>query len=149
MSSVAVGNKREQAERVLYEKLLVAGLVALLGSVLANLLLRVIAVALLRPDPAFMQLQWGPPIFFSVIGVLGAIGAYALIGRRSQRPISLFRRVALIVLLLSFIPDVLLLFAGAAVPGVTLPNVIALMLMHVVAWYITVQALTRLAGEQA
>jgi hypothetical protein len=148
MSSMAVGNKTGQVERVLYGKLLVASLVALVGSVAANQLVRAIAVALLRPDPGFMPLQVGPPIFFSVIGVLGAIGAYALIGRLSRRPVTLFRRVALATLLLSLVPDLIML-VSPFIPGTTLPNVIALMLMHIVAWYITVQALTRLAGETA
>ncbi|GAB4423985.1 MAG: hypothetical protein OHK0015_02220 [Chloroflexi bacterium OHK40] len=148
MSRVIAGKSAPQAERVVYGKLLIAGLVALVGSVIGNLLVRVIAVALLRPDPAFLPLGWGPPIVFTVIGVVGAIGVYALLGRFASRPITLFRRVALVVLLISMIPDLLLIANPAGMPGATTGNVIALMVMHVVAWYITVEALTRLAGER-
>jgi hypothetical protein len=148
MSSVAVGNETGQAERVHYGRLPLAGLAAIAGAVVANLLVQAIAVALLRPDPVFLPLQPGPPVFFSVIGVLGAIVVYAIIGRFSRRPLTLFRRVALVTLLISLIPNILML-VSQWMPGATLGSVITLMVMHVVAWFSSVEALTRLAGERA
>jgi hypothetical protein len=43
----------------------------------------------------------------------------------------------------TFVPDILMLVTGFN-PGTTLANVVALMLMHVVAWAISVELLTRL-----
>jgi hypothetical protein len=149
MSSAVIDEQAGRSERVGYGRLPIAALAAIAGAVLGNLLLRVIAVGLLHPDPAFLPLQWSPPIFFSVVGVLGATAVYALIGRLWRRPVTLFKRVALVVLALSMIPNLLLIIDGSSIPGSTLPNVIVLMLMHVVAWLASVQALTRLAGDRA
>ncbi len=53
------------------------------------------------------------------------------------------------MLAISFIPDMLILITGSY-PGTTAANVAVLMLMHVVAWPITVAMLMRLARtEQA
>jgi hypothetical protein len=128
--------------RVALGRLLWVGPLAIIASAIANALLQQIAAALLRPDPAFLPLSFGPPIFFTVVGVLGAVIVFALVARFARDPIPLFRRIALVVLIVSFVPDVLMLFANT--PGATVANVVVLMLMHVVAWAITVELLTRL-----
>jgi hypothetical protein len=51
----------------------------------------------------------------------------------------MFTRVAVVVLLLSFVPDVLLLQAD---PAATVPAVIVLMVMHVVVAVVCVASLT-------
>jgi hypothetical protein len=119
------------------------GPLAIVAATLANVVLQQIAVALLNPDPAFLPLTLMPPIVFSVVGVLGAVIVYALVGRFAQTPEPLFRRIALITLVVSFIPDILMLVTGFN-PGTTLANVVVLILMHVVTWAIAVELLTRL-----
>jgi hypothetical protein len=89
-----------------------------------------------------------PPVIFTIVGVLGAVIVYAVIGRFSRQPVRLFRRVALVTLVVSFIPDILMLITGFN-PGTTAANVAVLILMHVVAWAITVGMLTRLARTEA
>jgi hypothetical protein len=71
---------------------------------------------------------------------------FTIVGRLSRRPIWLFRVIALIVLVLSFIPDIALLATGA-MPGTSPAAVGTLATMHVVAWAITVWMLTTLARE--
>ncbi len=56
--------------------------------------------------------------------------AFAQIGRRAKHPIRTFQRTVWIVLLVSLIPDLLVAFFRPY-PGTTLPEVGALMLMHV------------------
>ena len=123
-------------QRVVLSRLAWVGPLTILAAVVANIIVQQIAVALLQPDPAFLPLSFAVPIVFTVVGVLGAVIAYALIGRFAKRPLPLFRRVALITLVVSFVPDILMLVTGFN-PGIV---------MHVVAWAIAVGMLTRLAS---
>jgi hypothetical protein len=137
----------ERPERVALGRLLWVGPLAIVAAVAANLLIRLVAVALFDISPEFMPLQWGPPIFFTTIGVIGAIVVFAIVARFSKRPVRLFRTIALVVLVLSFIPDVLLLTSNS-MPGTSPAAVLALMAMHVVTWAISVGLLTRLARAE-
>ena len=67
---------------------------------------------------------------------------FALVGRFTKRPLRTYQVIAFIGLLLSFFLDGL--HASALLPGADLPNAIALIVMHVIAWPITVLMLTRL-----
>jgi hypothetical protein len=140
----ALASAQPQTERVAFSRLLWVGPLAIVAAAVANMVIQRIAAAALQPDPGFGPLTPMPPILFSVIGVLGAVIVYALIGRFSRRPIALFRRVALIVLIVSIIPD-LLLFAFPSMPGTTIATIAVLILMHIVAWAIAVGLLTRFA----
>ena len=130
-------------ERVAYSRLLWVGPLAIVAAVVANLIVRTVAVAALRPDPRFMPLSLVMPIVFTTIGVLGATIVYAVVGRFSRRPVTLFRRIALVTLVVSLIPDFLLL--GGGMPGASIATVAPLIVMHVVAWAIAVRLLTTLA----
>ena len=141
----SVTSSAQPTTRVALGRLLWAGPLTILAAIVANVIIQQIAVAVLRPDPAFMPLTFAVPIVFTFIGVLGALIVYAVIGRFARQPIQLFRRVALVTLVVSFIPDILMLITGFN-PGTTAANVAVLMLMHVVAWAIAVGMLTRLAG---
>ena len=112
----------------------------------ANQIVQLLGLSLFNISPEFPPLQPGPPIAFTIMGVLGAVVVFAIVGRASRHPIRLFRMIALIVLVLSFIPDIALLATGA-MPGTSLVAVGTLAVMHVVAWAITVWMLTTLARE--
>ena len=133
----------QQTPRPVLSRLVWVGPLAIVAATIANVVLQQLAVAVLRPDPAFLPLTLMPPIIFTVIGVLGAVIVYALVGRFARNPNALFRRIALVTLVVSFVPDILVLITGFN-PGTTLANVVVLMLMHIVAWAITVELLTRL-----
>jgi hypothetical protein len=123
-------------------KLWWAGPLTVLAAILGVLVVRVLAVAILQPDPMPMALGWGAPILFTLVLVSGAVLVFALVGRFAKRPLRTYQIIAFVVLLLSLVPDVL--YASAPIPGASWPNAIALMVMHVVAWAITVLMLTRL-----
>jgi len=76
----------------------------------------------------------------------GAVIVFGLIARFARRPLRTFRRVALAVLLVSLVPDVLLLFSGS-MPGTTTAAVLTLMVEHVASWAIAVGVLTTLVKE--
>jgi hypothetical protein len=110
-----------------------AGLAAVL-SIVAVLAVRAVAVELLGADGDAMPLGWGPPIIATVIGVTAAVAAYVLTAARSRRPVTRYRQIAVVALLLSFIPTLLL-------PESTGTRA-ALLSMHVVVAAIVVTALT-------
>ena len=121
------------------------GLLAIIASVAANVLVRLLAVATLDISPNFEPLiSYGTVISLTAFGVLGAVIVFALLARFARRPILMFKRIAAVALVLSLVPDVLLLVAS--VPGATAVSVGVLIVMHVVAWTISVGTLTTLAG---
>ena len=122
-----------------------AALIAIGGALAATLLIRFLALAVLEVPPEFPPLAGpGPTIFFTLVSGLAAVSVYALVRRMSKRPDALFRRIALVVLLFSFLPDLWLLTEGAreAFPGTTWTGVSILMAMHVGAAAAIVWALT-------
>jgi uncharacterized membrane protein len=111
----------------------------------ATLAVRLVGLALLDVPPEFPPLDGpGPTIFFTVVCGVVAVAVYALIRRTSESPDTLYRRIALAVLLLSFLPDLWLLSDGAAQAsaGATPAGVGILMAMHVAAAAAIVWALT-------
>lgn len=145
MASVTANQSQAPAQRVKISRLLWVGPLAIVAAVVANQIIRLIAVALgIGAD--FMPLSFGPPLFFSVIGVLGATIVFAIVARFAKRPLALFRTIALVVLVISLIPDVML-YTSQSMPGASLPAVVTLMLMHVAAWAICVQLFSRLTAE--
>lgn len=107
-------------------------------SVAAVLLVRVAAVAILRPDPDFAPLGWIAPTADTVILVSIAVGVYAWLAGQMGDVVRNWRRIAFAALLISFLPDL----GMAANAG--WPNAIALMVMHVAAWAVCVTVMPRL-----
>lgn len=141
----AISGASRQRPCIPLRRIFVTGLLAIVAAALANTVVRFITVSLFSIEAAFGPLQRMTPIVFTVIGVLGGVIVFAVLSRIVQRPVRVFRIVALVVLVVSLIPDVLLFFADATmIPGLTVPGVVALMVMHGVAWAITVSLLARL-----
>ena len=118
---------------------------AVVGAILANLAVWWLGVTFVDVPSGFPPLDGpGPTIFFTAVGAVGAVVVYKLVSAFSSSPDSVFRGIAVVVLLLSFVPDAWLLSAGGreAVPGATAPAVAVLATMHVVAAVIIVAALT-------
>jgi hypothetical protein len=77
-------------------------------------------------------------ILSTVLGVLGAILVFALVARRSAHPIPLYRKIAAVALLLSFVPDILIFVTGYS--GIVVG---AYILMHITTAAICVIGLTK------
>jgi hypothetical protein len=95
----------------------------------------------------FLPLGVGPTVVFTVAGMVGAVVVFGPILRFAGRPVRLFRRVALAVLLVSLVPDVLMLFSGY-MPGATVAGVFTLMVEHAVSWAVAVGVLTGSVREK-
>jgi hypothetical protein len=102
--------------------------------------------AALEPDPGFVPLGRLTPAVFSMLGVLGAVVLLAVVARYSRRPLRQFRRIVLIALPVTWVPDILLLVTGGF-PGTNIANVAVLMLMHAVAVTFILTMLPSLARE--
>ena len=130
-------------------RLLRMGLVALVASVVANLIVRALLLAVLDISPAFPPFQVGAIAFFTALGAIGATLVFALISRFAARPVRTFQIVALVVLILSIIPNIAAALNPASAPfpfpGVTATAMLALMLLHLVAAAVIVPLLSRAA----
>ena len=124
------------------------GALTLLAAVVMNTLIVLAAHAVFTVAPAFMPLQFVSAIPATIVAVTGAILVFAFISQRSRRPVRLFQRVALCVLLISIIPDLLLPFIKLD-PGTTLPEVGALMLMHLATALLVVSMAPRMIDTRA
>jgi hypothetical protein len=112
------------------------------AAVVAVLAVREVAVRVLHPDPAFTPLTLGSPIVGTI--VCTAMAIYVFVGMVSYpNPVRTWRRVAAVVLILSFVPNVLL--AISHIMGEGWPEACALMTMHVAVWAICVTLLPSLA----
>jgi hypothetical protein len=111
-------------------------------SVVAVLGVREVAIRVVHPAPGFLPLTPDPAVIDTILGCLGAILVFAIMVF-SPDSVRRYRRVAVGVLFLSFIPDVLL--ATSHDMGGGWPEALVLMIMHVVVWAICVTLLPGLS----
>ena len=116
-----------------------AGPLTVVVAVLLVFATRAIAVPLFGLSGEFPPLTYQGLAFFTVIGVGAGVLVFAGFALWSSRPIAIYRKVALVVLALSMLPDAWL---PGNVPGATWPIAIVLMVTHVAAWLPTVFVLT-------
>ena len=119
-----------------------AGPLTVAVAVLLVIATREVAFALLDLPAGFPPLTWQGLIFFTVVGVGLGVLVFAGVAMFSSTPIRTYRKIALVVLALSMLPDAWL---PGNVPGATWPAAIVLMVTHVAAWAPTVFLLTNRA----
>lgn len=114
------------------------GAIALALSLVVNwIVLQAVLVGdLVEP---FEPLEFPSVTSLTALGALGATAVYAAISRFADDPNRTFTTVAVIVLGLSFIPDLALLEVD---PAATVPAVVVLMVMHVTVATICIVVLT-------
>jgi hypothetical protein len=113
-------------------KLLWVGPLTVVLSLAAVFATRVAAFAVVDLDPTYPPLTYvGLTLFTTVLVTLGVLVFLAVIWKGTT-PIRTYRRIALVALVLSFLPDLSL--PGQPIPGATWTAAIVLMVMHVAAW---------------
>ena len=120
--------------------LVVATATALVGSLLADMVLVAIGKTLFSSTKHYVHLQLFDYSRLTVIGVLIACGAWPFVTRVSSAPRWLFYRAAILMSSVLLLPDVYLLASGQSVAGVFI-----LVLMHLAIAVITYLALVHLA----
>jgi hypothetical protein len=131
-------------------KFLKAFLVAAIGSVIANLIiLFVLRPIVINPAMPLHALSVGPVTGLTIFGVIGAAIVYAIMRAFMARPQKAFISVAVIVLIVSLIPDYMVIgVTTGPFAGGSLPTALTLMLMHVVEAIIVVAAFVKIWGSK-
>jgi hypothetical protein len=128
----------------------VSGLVALVGSLVVNAIIDSAFLPYTGVPAGVMTFKVAGPVgFLTTIGVIGAIIVFAIVRRFSKNPNSVFTVIAVVVLLVSFLPDIFVHHLGAMFAAITLDGAVLLMTLHVACALITVLALTRLTKPAA
>ena len=128
------------------ERLLWAGPLTVLASVLAVSLIRAVAVAIVRPAVRFFPLSPGLPVFDTVVFASAAVLVFVKFCRYNPDPVRDYRRLAVRILLISFVPDLLIGLRGFFGGG--WPEALTLMAMHVAVWVICVTLLPALVAAR-
>ena len=116
------------------------GLGTVIAAVIANLLVYALGSAIVGYDPGFVVLaNASGTILFTVVPAIVAVLLYAALMRFSGNPARIFTNIAVVVLIVSLIPDLTYI---PSVPGATSGQTAILMLMHVVAAVVIVSTLT-------
>lgn len=139
MSSTIATSGRTRS--IAWSRLLLAGLIALVGSIVATGIVYFVASSVSDVFQSYINPDFGRPIgALDVAGATagGAIGAmivFALLNLFTRRPVTIFRWTALVVLLLSF-------SSPFTLPGAPLGLILTLEFMHIVAAAVITYALT-------
>jgi hypothetical protein len=116
------------------------GPLTILSAIAAVLATRRVGLLIVKRPTRFDMLGAGPAIFDTAVLVTIAIFVFASIASSSaETPRRRYRVVAFVALLVSFLPDLLLLRVAPW------PPVAILMAEHVAAWFVTVELLIRVA----
>ena len=123
-------------------KLWWVGPLTVLAAVIGVLIVRSLAMAILAPP-------YGPGLEMIIISILltvilctAAVVVFALVARFTKNPVRTYLIISSVFLVISFLPDIAA--ASAPFPGAGWPYAITLMIMHVVAGFITVSMLIKL-----
>jgi hypothetical protein len=130
------------ASAIQLKKLWWAGPLTVAAAIVGVLIVRAIAMAILpapyAPGLAMLML----PVILTLILCTGAVLVFALVGRFAKNPVRSYLIISSIFLVISFLPD--LAAVAAPFPGAGWPYSITLMIMHVMAGFITVSMLIKL-----
>lgn len=131
-------------------RLFMVGVLTIATTLGVNLVIRTVAYAIFPLSPIFLPLPIGSISVLTVVLVAGAVLVYAGVTRFSQRPARTYTLIALIALLLSLIPNALLLLHPDArmLPGVTRLATSILMVLHLIDAVLALVLLTRLAPSK-
>ena len=134
--------RKSPAPSIKLAGLLWVGPLTVLTTMAAVLVVRLIAVALLHPPPAFAPLGLDSVAVLTAMLITCAVLVFVLVVLFASTPIRIFHVIAIGALLLSFVPD--LMVPSSHSPGANWPNAVALMVLHVTAWAVCVTMLTKL-----
>ncbi len=121
-------------------RVVIATIVSLLGSLIADAVIVAIGTRLFPSTKGYVHFQFSDYGKLTVIGVLVACAAWPLVTRISFAPRWLFFRMAILVTLVLWLPDIYILHQGQPVQAVAV-----LMTMHLAIAIVTYNSLVRIA----
>ena len=125
-------------------RLVLATIVSIAGSLLADALIVVIAQAVAASTKGYVHFQFGDYAKLTVVGVIIACVAWPITTRITSQPRLMFFIMAIAVTLVLWLPDVYILVKGQPAKAVAF-----LFLMHLAIALVTYNALVRLAPIRA
>lgn len=134
-------------ERVAWGRLVPVGLLAALMAAIANAVVYLVAAAA-GAMPQDIVVNGQGPITLPVVATMSAQGAvvgavvYAIVGWFARRPVRIFRVIAVVALVLSFVMPF-------TISGAPISMILALELMHVVTAAVVVGLLTTMATHKS
>jgi hypothetical protein len=128
-------------------RLLWLGPLTVAVAVIAVVAVQAAVVQILQPLPRFSDslLRSSEPAVATGFFVACGIAVFVAASRLANNAVQAFRRIALGALLVSFIPNVVV--AASGMRGADWRSMLALMLLHVIAWAVTVAMLTTPASS--
>lgn len=133
-------NHRQPSNR----RVVLATVVSIVGSLLADALCVVAAQAIFPSTRGFVHFQFADYARLTVVGVLIACAAWPVTTRITSQPRWMFFRMAVLVTLALWLPDVYILLQGEPAKAVG-----ALFVMHLAIALVTYNALVHLAPVRA
>jgi hypothetical protein len=136
--------------KIPFSRALMASGITIVASIVANLIVRWVGMLILPVDPSFMPLAtWQPTVIFTTMFLVLATIVFLVINAFTANPPRVFNIVAFVALLLSLVPDFMLLINPTAMPmgTPTFGAVLILVVQHIVAYLITVWAFTKWAQQ--
>ena len=122
------------------------GALAIVASVVVNVVVRAILSTLFDLPSEFPPLQVGAIVTLTAVFTLIAVVVFALVVRFTQRPIRTYHVIAGAAFVVSIIPNIVSALNPGAIPfpfpGASASAFLALIVFHVVAYLITVWVLT-------
>lgn len=133
-----------QSSRLPTSRLLIAGAIAIVVSIVVNLIIRWIGLLLIGDHSNFNPLATIVPIIlFTTILIAGATLIFLWINRSAANPPHMIRRAALIGFIVTLIPDIILLFMAGQQTAMGTPSiagVLLLIIMHIASYAIVLWA---------
>jgi len=135
------------ATTIQLKKLWWVGPLTVFAAIIGVLIVRAIAMAIMT-EPYAPGLAMAPiSIVLTLVLCTGAVLVFALVGRFAKNPVRTYVIISSIFLVISFLPDIAV--ASASFPGAGWAYSITLMIMHVVAGFITVYTLIKLTAAKS
>jgi hypothetical protein len=151
MSSIALSSSSFETESgasraVSRGRFALIGLATVAAAVIANLLVYLLGSVVVGYDPQFIILaNASGTILFTLVPAIVAVLLYAALMRFTSNPARIFTNVAVVVLVVSLIPDLTYI---PSLPGATSGQTALLMVMHIVAAVVIVSTLTTLTRSR-
>jgi hypothetical protein len=125
-------------------RVVIATIVSLLGSLIADAAIVAVGTRAFPSTKGYVHFQFSDYGKLTVIGVLIACAAWPVVTRISSEPRWLFFRLAILVTLVLWLPDVYILHQGQSGKAVA-----TLMAMHLAIALVTYNVLVRIAPERS
>jgi hypothetical protein len=145
---VSTSIRSTHQERFATRKLVWVGPLTIVVVALVNLVVRTLAVSFFGVASSFVYLQAPFVIGSTVVFLVLALLAFVLVGRVSSRPVRVYRIVAGVALVVSFLNPLMLLAGLFPAVGMNLHIFWTMIVMHCISALLTISLLTTLAVEQ-